>query len=38
VEQADDLVDCNVLDARDVVLVAKDEEFHHEIPVVPGAE
>ena len=37
-EKGDHLVDCNVLDTRNVVLVTEDEEIDHELPVVPGTE
>jgi hypothetical protein len=37
-EESDHLVDCNILDTRDVVLVAENEEIDHELPVVPGTE
>lgn len=37
-KEGNHLVDCNVLDTRNIVLVAEDEEIDHELPVVPGTE
>lgn len=37
-EESNDLVDSNILQARDVVFVAEDVELDHQVPVVPGCE